>query len=154
MRILVVEDEERINKFLKKSLEAECFSVDVASDGERGSYLARTNEYDLIILDHVLPKKTGREVCEEIRRTGKIMPIIMLSVKSDTAAKVELLNAGADDYLAKPFSFEELLARIRALMRRPKQLDAEVLHIDDLELDTKTHRVRRNSTDKIGRAHV
>ena len=120
MRILVVEDEKKIRDFLKTSLEAECFAVDVAEEGERGSYLARTNEYDLIILDNVLPKKTGLEVCQDIRKIGRTTPILILSVKTETLSKVELLNAGADDYLSKPFSLEELLARIRALLRRQK----------------------------------
>ena len=97
MRILVVEDEKKIRDFLKTSLEAECFAVDVAEEGERGSYLARTNEYDLIILDNVLPKKTGLEVCQDIRKIGKTIPILIPSVKSETLSKVELPNAGADD---------------------------------------------------------
>ncbi len=147
MRILVVEDEKEISKFLKASLEAEFFSVDVAEDGEQGSYLGRTTDYDLVILDNILPKKTGSGVCEDIRKNGKNVPIIMLSVKADTASKVELLNAGADDYLIKPFSLEELLARIRALLRRPKHIESEVLTLDDLTLDTKTCVVRRGKSD-------
>jgi DNA-binding response OmpR family regulator len=147
MRILLVEDEKDIIKFLKLSLESECFVVDVAEDGEKGSYLARTNDYDLIILDNILPKKQGLEVCKEIREEGKNSLILMLSVKSDVATKVDLLNAGADDYLTKPFSLEELLARMRALVRRPKQIESEILQIDNLILDTKRHLVKRKDKE-------
>jgi len=137
MRILVVEDQLEISNLLKFSLEAECFSVDVAEDGEKGSVLGRTNDYDVIILDNLMPKKTGLEVCQEIRRRGKTTPILVLSVKSDVATKVQLLNAGADDYLIKPFSLEELMARIRALLRRPDQVKDDVLHAKDVTLDAK-----------------
>ena len=147
MRILVVEDEKQIADRLKIGLESEFFVVDVAEDGEKGSYFGRTNDYDLIILDNILPKKIGLQVCEEIRKAGKSVPIIVLSVKSDTTSKVGLLNAGADDYLNKPFSFEELLARVRALLRRPKQVEGELIKIGDLVLDTKKHIVQRGSKE-------
>jgi len=143
MRILVVEDEQRISRFLKDSLEAEYFAVDVAEDGERGSYFARTNDYDLVVLDNMLPKKDGLQVCREIRAAGKTMPILVVSVKTGTEDKVDLLNAGADDYLAKPFVLEELLARIRALLRRPASLESDELVAEDLTLDVKTGTVRR-----------
>jgi DNA-binding response OmpR family regulator len=143
MRILCVEDEKEISAFLKSNLEAECFSVDVAEDGEKGLFLAHTTNYDLIVLDNILPKKSGLEVCQEVRKKGKTMPILMLSVKSDTPTKVQLLNAGADDYLGKPFSLDELLARINALLRRPPSLENETLQVDDLVLDTKSCTVRR-----------
>lgn len=143
MHILVVEDEREISDFLRVSMEAECFAVDTAFDGETGSYLARTNNYDLIILDNILPKKEGRLACREIREAGKMTPIIMLSVKSETVTKVDLLNAGADDYMTKPFSLDELLARMRALLRRPKEVENEVLSIEDLTVDAKKHTVRR-----------
>jgi len=143
MRILIIEDEQDISGFLKKNLEAECFAVDVKEDGETGSYAARTNDYDMIILDNLLPKKNGTEVCVEIRKSGKTTPILMLSVKSETADKVHLLNLGADDYLIKPFSFNELLARIHALLRRPKQIQNEFLEIEDLHVDCRNHLVVR-----------
>jgi DNA-binding response OmpR family regulator len=149
MRILIIEDSKEITNFLKLSLEGEQFVVDVAEDGERGSFWARTNDYDLIILDNILPKKTGLEVCEEIRKSGKTMPIIVLSVRSETLTKIQLLNAGADDYLIKPFSFEELLARIRALLRRPKVIESEILQVDDLTLDTKKCLVKRGKKEEI-----
>lgn len=147
MRILVVEDEERISRFLKESLEAEYFAVDIAEDGERGSFFARTNDYDLVVLDNMLPKKEGLQVCKEIRASGKTMPILVVSVKTDTEDKVELLNAGADDYLAKPFVLEELLARIRALMRRPIAMEGDELTVEDIVLDTKTGAVRRGDKE-------
>lgn len=143
MRILLIEDEKKISAFLKSKLREKCFTVDVAADGERGSFLARTNDYDLVLLDNVLPKKNGPAVCREIRARGKHVPILVLSVKTEVDAKVELLNAGADDYLAKPFSFEELLARINALLRRPSQIEEQVLTVDDLSVDGATYTVRR-----------
>ena len=147
MRILIVEDEKEIRNFLKKSLESECFVVDTAEDGERGSYLARTNDYDLITLDNIMPKKSGVEVCREIRKDGKNAPILILSVKSETTTKVDLLNAGADDYLTKPFSLDELIARIKALLRRPQEVENELLKIDDLTIDTAKQIVKRGNKE-------
>jgi DNA-binding response OmpR family regulator len=147
MRVLVVEDEEGIAKFLKAGIESEYFAVDVAEDGERGVYLAKTNDYDIIILDYMLPKKDGAVVCEEIRREGKTTPIIMLSARGEMTTKVDLLNKGADDYITKPFSLEELLARMRALLRRPSQVASDILSIDDLVLDTKRHIVTRKDKE-------
>ncbi|KPJ56434.1 transcriptional regulator [Parcubacteria bacterium DG_74_2] len=147
MRILLVEDNKEIIKFLKPCLEAENFVVDAAEDGAKGSFLARTNDYDLIILDYVLPKKDGACVCQEIRSRGKNMPIIMLSVKSEIEDKVKLLNIGADDYLTKPFSFEELLARIKALLRRPEKIENDILMVDDLVLDKNKQMVTRGKKE-------
>lgn len=147
MKVLIIEDEKGISNFLKKSLETECFTIDIVEDGEKGVLAATTNKYDIIVLDNVLPKKMGNEVCQEIRQANINTPIIMLSVKSETATKVDLLNAGADDYLTKPFSLEELLARIRALLRRPKEMTNEIIKIYDLELDQKEHTVRRGDKD-------
>lgn len=141
MRLLVIEDNGEIVDFLKSSLKAEGFTVDSARDGENGSYMARTNSYDLIILDNILPKKDGYAVCCEIRGEGNDVPILLLSIKSEIEAKIKLLNAGADDYLAKPFSFEELLARIRALLRRPKKIEGNILKIDGVIIDTEGHTV-------------
>jgi len=147
MRILVVEDEKNIAEFIKDSLRSEFFAVDIATDGEAGSTFARTNDYDLVILDLGLPKKKGQEVLAEIREKGKIVPILVLSVKSETSTKVELLNAGADDYLIKPFSLEELMARVKALLRRPKKIENETLVMDDLQLNTKSFSVKRKNKD-------
>lgn len=144
MRILIVEDDPKINDFLKISLESEYFAVDTASDGEQGLSLALDNEYDVIILDSMLPYKEGLEVCRELRRQSVRTPIIGLSVKSETVNKVAFLNAGADDYLTKPFSFEELTARIRALLRRPKDVLSETIEVCGLELDSKRHIVKKD----------
>lgn len=147
MRALIVEDEDGISRFLKAGLESEYFAVDVAEDGERGSFLGRTNDYDIIVLDYMLPTKDGSQVCYEIRSAGKTTPIIMLSARSEMTTKVELLNKGADDYLTKPFSFEELLARIRALLRRPSQVFSETLQVDNLIVDTKKHTIFRGNKE-------
>ncbi len=145
MRILLIDDDKDIRSFLRMSLEAESFVVDEAADGETGSYTARTNDYDIVILDLDLPKKNGSKVCKEIREAGKTMPILMLTVNADSEYKVELLNYGADDYLTKPFSFRELKARIRALLRRAHSIEPPVLEIADLKVDTSKQRVERNN---------
>lgn len=147
MKILLVEDEPDIVHFLKPALEAECFVVDVATDGNSGLRLAKVNDYDIIILDNMLPERNGIDVCRDIREAGKSVPIIMLSVIANSQTKVELLNAGADDYITKPFSFEELLARIHALLRRPKKVEDEILSIDDLTLDIRRKKVIRKNKE-------
>lgn len=143
MKILLIEDEKEIVDFLKPSLESEGFVVDIAGDGEQGAFMGKINQYDLVIIDIMLPKKNGDEVCRELRERGQTMPILILSVIAETKNKAELLNAGADDYLTKPFSFEELLARVRALLRRPRDIQEEVFSIADLELDSVRHTVKR-----------
>ncbi len=143
MRILVIDDDPKISDFLKNNLEAELFAVDVATDGEKGAYLGRCNDYDLIVLDNVLPKKNGLEVCREIREKKKGVKIIMLSALSDITTKVDLLDNGADDYLTKPFSFRELLSRVKALLRRPTVSTEEVIKIGDLIINTNNHEVTR-----------
>lgn len=142
MRVLIIEDDVDIINFLKTALESAYFVVDEAKDGEHGSYLARTNEYDAIILDNILPLKSGAEVCEEVRKAGKTTPIIIISGRAETTTKVELLNKGADDYLTKPFSFEELVARIRALLRRSTNFSPDILEHGDLVMDTQIHTTR------------
>ncbi|MDX9816386.1 MAG: response regulator transcription factor [Smithellaceae bacterium] len=143
MRILVIDDDPKISDFLKNNLETELFAVDVATDGEKGAYLGRCNDYDLIVLDNVLPKKNGLEVCKEIREKKKGVKIIMLSALSDVTTKVDLLDNGADDYLTKPFSFRELLSRVKALLRRPQVSTNEVIKIGDLVIDANNHEVTR-----------
>ncbi|MEA1963151.1 MAG: response regulator transcription factor [Patescibacteria group bacterium] len=147
MRILVVEDEKNICDFLKKSLESECYAVDTAADGEKGLEMIRGGNYNIVILDNNMPKKTGLEVCEEVRVEKNNIPILMLSVQSETTTKVDLLNAGADDYLTKPFSIDELQARIKTLLRRPKVIADEILKIDDLSLDIDRHSVKRGKKE-------
>jgi len=147
MRILIVEDDQEIRNFLKSSLEEECYTVDLAPDGEKGSFMGRTNDYDLCILDLIMPEKNGNEVCKEIREAGKKYPILVLSVQSEIPTKIELFNMGADDYLTKPYSLEELLARIRALLRRPREIENEILEIENLQLDSKKHLVTRNKKE-------
>lgn len=144
MRILVIEDERKVAQFLKKGLQAESYSVDLAHDGQEGSFLARTEQYDAIILDVMLPKKNGFEVLKEIRSEGIRCPVLMLTAKSEVDDRVEGLNLGADDYLPKPFSFSEVLARIRALVRRSGSgTQGSVLAIADLSVNVLTRKVRR-----------
>ncbi|OGI36007.1 MAG: hypothetical protein A2283_17470 [Lentisphaerae bacterium RIFOXYA12_FULL_48_11] len=143
MRILVIDDDPKVSEFLKSNLETELFAVDVATDGEKGAYLARCNDYDLVVLDNVLPKKNGLEVCQAIREKKKGVKIIMLSALSDITTKVDLLDNGADDYLTKPFSFRELLSRVKALLRRPHVSTNEVLRVGDLVIDANNHEVTR-----------
>lgn len=135
MKILVVEDDISIGNTLRMGLESKSFAVDLAEDGNAGSFLARTNEYDVIILDNVLPQKMGGRVCKEIRESGKTTPILMLSAKSEVLTKIEILNLGADDYMTKPFSFEELLARLNALTRRSPVIRDDVITINNIKLD-------------------
>ncbi|MBL4775217.1 MAG: response regulator transcription factor [Mariprofundus sp.] len=144
MKILVVEDEERVAHFIQKGLKEEGHAVDVSYDGEDGEFLAEVNDYDLIILDLMLPKKNGITVCHELRASGVATPILMLTARDSVEDKVRGLDAGADDYLAKPFAFEELLARVRALLRRQSDNKSPILSIADLKLDPISRRVSRN----------
>lgn len=146
MKILVVEDEHRIAQAIKNGLEQESYAVDVAYDGEDGYNAARVDEYDLILLDVMLPTLSGLEVSRNLRAEGIHTPILMLTAKSQNQDVVAGLDNGADDYLAKPFSFEVLLARIRALLRRPHDTMAEVLRVGDLVLNPNTKEVERAGT--------
>jgi DNA-binding response OmpR family regulator len=147
VRLLIVDDEPLVRDLLTETLKREGFAVDAAEDGARGVYLALSNDYDCIVLDNRLPFKSGIEVVREIRAAEKDTPILMLSVLDDTRYKTDLLNAGADDYLAKPYSYGELLARIRALLRRGKVLTDDVLTVDDLVLDNKGNTVHRGKKE-------
>ena len=144
MRILVVEDEHKIGSSIKKGLEQESYAVDLSFTGNQGYDLAVSEEYDLIILDLLLPGMNGIEIVTSLREKQIHTPILMLTAKGQIEDKVTGLNAGADDYLTKPFAFEELLARIRALIRRPKDSLPAVLTFDDLSLDTISFNVRRD----------
>jgi heavy metal response regulator len=147
MRILVVEDEKKVASFIKKGLEEDYYSVDIASDGREGSRLAYSDEYDLIILDIMLPFKDGITILKEIRQEKITTPVLMLTAKDDVADKVAGLDSGADDYLPKPFAFDELLARIRALLRRNNTEKNIILKISDLELDTQSHKAFRSGKE-------
>jgi len=140
----VVEDEHKIANSIKKGLEQESYAVDVAFDGQEGFDLAVSEEYDLIVLDLLLPKMDGIEICSKLREKQINIPIIILTAKGQISDKVGGLDAGGDDYLTKPFAFEELLARIRALTRRPKKNIGTKLSIEGLVLDTITYQVRRD----------
>jgi len=146
MRILVVEDEHRIADSIRKGLEHESYAVDIAYDGNEGFDLAASEDYDLIILDLLLPGMNGVELCRRLRERKKHTPILMLTAKGQVRDKVKGLNAGADDYLVKPFAFEELLARIRALTRRPRDTIGSVLSVGDLTLNALTYEVKRAGT--------
>jgi DNA-binding response OmpR family regulator len=141
MRILVIDDDKSIRDMLSQHLRTECYAVDTAEDGAEGSYMARTNNYDLVVMDNLLPEKSGIFVCEDIRRTGQNVPILVLSVLGEARQKISLINAGADDYMVKPFSFEELTARIRALLRRPIRYESDTLTIGELSLNLTQHLV-------------
>lgn len=143
MKALVVEDEPKIANAIARGLRQERFAVDICEDGEQGLSDALVDEHDIIVLDRMLPKMDGVEVCKKIRDARIKTPIIMLTAKSQIKDRVEGLDAGADDYLVKPFSFEELLARIRALLRRPQDCADVVLKVADLTLDPANFRVKR-----------
>jgi DNA-binding response OmpR family regulator len=147
MRILVVEDEKKVASFIKKGLEEEHYAVDVAYDGEEGLALAQMNEYDLVLLDLMLPKLDGMEVLKGIRGNGSSVPILVLTAKDSVEDIVTGLDSGSDDYLTKPFSFAELLARVRALLRRKAKEKTDLLMVDDLSLSTSTHRAERGGRD-------
>jgi len=148
MRILVIEDEPSIAHFLDQGLREAGWSIDIASDGQAGLDCALTVPYDLVILDLMLPKLNGLSLVRELRSRGNHVPVLILSARDTVEDRVRGLDAGADDYLVKPFSFSELLARIRALMRRPAAASETCITIGDLELDTRSRTVRRG-TDHI-----
>jgi len=143
MRILIVEDDRKVAEFLKKGLKEEQYAVDVCADGDEGLFQAQVNEYDLIILDVMLPKKNGFAVCREIRSSAILTPILMLTARDQVEDRVKGLQEGADDYLPKPFAFEELLARIKALLRRNQDYKTRNLAVGDLEMDPISRKVTR-----------
>ena len=140
----MVEDEHRVANYVKKGLETKSHIVDVAYDGEEGFDLASEEKYDVVVLDRMLPKMDGLTICKKLREEGIHVPILMLTAKSAVEDKVDGLEAGADDYLAKPFAFNELLARVKALGRRPRNQTGEVLKVGNLELNTNTYEVKRD----------
>ena len=143
MRLLLVEDEKKLSELVARALRAESYAVDVAEDGMRGWELAQSYEYDLIILDLMLPQLPGEELLRRIRRTNQRVPILVLTARAATEDKVHNFEAGADDYLTKPFAFAELIMRVKALLRRGPITRSSVLRVGDLEVDRFTQQVRR-----------
>jgi two-component system copper resistance phosphate regulon response regulator CusR len=143
MRILVIEDDPTVGQYVKRGLEEHRCAVDLTTDGEEGERRASSEAYDLIVLDMRLPGKSGIEVLQSLRARGFERPVLVLTAQDAIDAKVATLRAGADDYVTKPFAFEELLARVEALARRPPALASPVLHVGDLEIDQATREVRR-----------
>jgi two-component system copper resistance phosphate regulon response regulator CusR len=143
MRLLLVEDEPRVAGFIAKGLREQSYAVDISPDGDDALYRTSANEYDLLILDVMLPRRNGYEVCRELRSQGFRHPVLMLTARDAVDDRVHGLDAGADDYLIKPFEFRELLARIRALLRRPQELRPELLQVSDLTVNTASHAVSR-----------
>jgi two-component system copper resistance phosphate regulon response regulator CusR len=146
MKILVIEDDRTVGQYVRRGLEEQRFHVDLVEDGLEGLRHASGGQYDLIVLDLRLPGMTGIEVLRTLRDRGLTVPILVLTAQDAVDFKVQALRAGADDYVTKPFAFEELLARVEALGRRPQQLRSPVLRVADLELDTATHEARRAGT--------
>ncbi len=143
MRVLLVEDEPRIAGFIAKGLRERAYAVDVARDGEEALYYAGVNQYDLVILDVMLPIKDGYAICRELRGSGFRSPILMLTARDAVDDRVAGLDSGADDYLTKPFDFKELLARLRALSRRSTEIRPEVIQVADLTLNPENHAISR-----------
>ncbi len=139
----MVEDDQNLSRVIRRGLEEEGYAVDMAGDGEEGQFLAEVNPYDLIVLDWMLPKRDGVTVCQNLRRAGKTTPVLLLTARGTVTDRVRGLDSGADDYLTKPFDFDELLARLRALLRRQAPVKTTVLQVADLRLDTSTHEVSR-----------
>ncbi|MGH1562853.1 response regulator transcription factor [Mumia sp. DW29H23] len=147
MRILVVEDDAHVAGAVKRGLEAEGYAVDVAGDGRDGLWLATENEYDVVVLDSMLPLLSGEDLCRTLREREDWTPVVMLTARVGTDVEVTALDSGADDFLAKPFSYQVLLARIRALVRRGGSERPSVLAVGDLTLDPAAHRVRRGEVE-------
>jgi len=144
MRILVIEDDPTVGQYVKRGLEEHRWAVDLMTDGEEGERRASSEAYDLVVLDMRLPGKSGLDVLQSLRAKGFERPVLVLTAQDAVDAKVTTLRAGADDYVTKPFAFEELLARVEALARRPRALASPVLRVGDLEIDQATHEVRRS----------
>ena len=143
MKVLVIEDDPTVGKFVKRGLEEQRYSVDLVTDGDEGERLAASQPYDLIVLDLRLPRRSGIEVLRNLRARGFEKPVLVLTAQDAVDAKVETLRAGADDYVTKPFAFEELLARVEAIARRPRAIVSPVLKVGDLELNADSHELTR-----------
>jgi len=149
MRILIVEDEKKVASFIRKGLEEELFQVDTANNGKEGLELGLNDQYDLIISDIMMPVMNGVQMVKELRGNNINTPILLLTIKDSTKDKVDGLDSGADDYLTKPFAFEELIARVRALLRRKEAQKNNILSIADLKMDLVLHKVTRDNKDLI-----
>ena len=147
MRVLLIEDDRHVADAVAKNLRAEAFAVDLARDGETGEEFAKINDYDVVVLDLMLPRQDGWTTCDNLRRDGILVPILMLTALDDVSDKVRGLNSGADDYLTKPFHFSELLARIRSLVRRHSAVRSTDIELFGLRLDLKTHKAYRESQE-------
>jgi DNA-binding response OmpR family regulator len=146
MRLLLVEDDPRIARFVTRGLQEQAYAVDAVVNGDDALYQVEINDYDVVILDVMIPGKDGFETCRAIRSLGKRLPILMLTARDAVDDRIRGLDAGADDYLTKPFEFGELLARLRALLRRPRNLQPSQIRVGDLELDTASQTARRGDT--------
>ena len=147
MRVLIIEDDISLSETIKRALLSHLFNADIAHDGKSGSYTARTNKYNVIILDLILPEKDGVTICKEIREAGISCPIIIMSTQSEIPDKIKMFNIGADDYITKPFDINELIARINALTRRPYKIQQEVMILNDLIIDTGTQIVTKSGEE-------
>lgn len=141
MKVLVVEDNEKLSKYIKETLEDEQYVVDVVHDGAAGERRIESGNYDVVILDVMLPEKDGVSVCKDVRAAGNIVPILMLTARGEVSDRIEGLDSGADDYMLKPFAMDELVARLRALLRRPQAQMSEVLEVQDVRIDQGSHSV-------------
>lgn len=144
MKMLIIEDDITIANFIKTGFEAESYAVDISQEGQQGSYIARTNHYDIIILDYSLPEKNGLTILQEIRLKGQNTPIIFLSIIGDINKKIRALQLGADDYITKPFSFDELKARVKAVTRRPREIEESIIEIGNMKIDLERHIVMKD----------
>jgi DNA-binding response OmpR family regulator len=147
MRILVVEDNKKIAKYTARALESVGYAVDVVHDGMQAESTILSGAYDLVVLDIMLPSKDGVSICVELRTQGILVPIILVTAKDTITDRITGLDSGADDYLVKPFAVEELLARVRSLLRRPVSYVGDVLHVQDVTIDVQTRTVSRNGDD-------
>ncbi len=145
MKILIIEDDRELRRYLRSGLEARLFIVDEAEDGERGLFLARTNYYDLLVLDYALPKLNGQEVLQEIRQEKLMLPVLVLTVRADLESKRLMFAQGADDYIVKPFIFEEFIWRLTALLRRPVKLEEKIIKLGEISLNQETKIVKRGN---------
>ena len=150
MRILVVEDEQKVSALVKRGLTSERYAVDIAADGVEALELAETYPYDLIVLDLMMPRLTGAEILQRVRRKNTFVPVLVLTARDSIDDKVKLFELGADDYLTKPFAFAELLVRVKALLRRGPVNRSSTLHVGELELDRLTQQVKRAEVDDRG----